>query len=103
MKNIFEEYDKDTITKNTVVINEKHVQVYDKNPFNANKKNDWEDKLAVRGLLLSVNNNEIKQILQEQEVKLCSPIKLKLLRKEDETLAFCKTGGRFMSIENRGS
>ena len=52
----------DIITKQTVVINEKHVRLYDENPFNNNQKNEKRDKLTVRGLPLSVNNDEIKQI-----------------------------------------
>ena len=90
----------DIITKQTVVINEKHVRLYDENPFNNNnQKNEKRDKLTVRGLPLSVNNDEIKQILEEQQVKICSPIKFTFLRKEDGTLTSCKTGDRFMFIE----
>ena len=74
--------------------------MYDDNPFNYNQKNERKDKLTVRYLPLSVNNDKIKQILEDQEVKICSPIIFTFLRTEDGTLTSCKTGDRFMLIEN---
>ena len=55
----------DLLTKRTLTINGKLVPLYEQNPFITHQKSpeDRKDKLTVRGLPLSVSNQEIKTLL----------------------------------------
>ena len=91
----------DFISKKTVVIPGKVVPLYEQNPFKTHQKTPKEikDKLTVRGLPLSVSNQEIQTLLESKGVVLASSIKYSQIRNEDGTLTKFLNGDRFLYCE----
>lgn len=86
--------------KQTLLINTKHVPLYDQNPFASNQPGPRQnnDKLTVRNVPLSVSNDEIKKMLEEQNVQLASPIRYGYIRDIDGGLTSYKSGDRFVYV-----
>ena len=87
--------------KETLLINNKHVPLYDQNPHITNqltprKKND---KLTVKNIPLSVSNSMIEDMLVQQNVVLTSTIRYGYIRDEDGNLTGFKSGDRFLYVE----
>ena len=91
----------DFISKKTVVIHGKAVPLYEQNPFKTHQKTPQErkDKLTVRGLPLSVSNQEIQTLLESKGEVLASSIKYSQIRNEDGTLTEFLNGDRFLYCE----
>ena len=57
------------------------------------------DKLTIKHLPLSISNDEIKKLLEDQNVILASPIRYGLIRDEEGQLTTYKSGDRFVFVE----
>ena len=102
-------YIKDKATKlelfcrKTVLIDGKHVPLYDQNPtlYHHNTVGMQHlpvlnDKLTIRNLPLSVSNTEVKQFLVNNNIQLRSDVKYGYIRDQEGLLTSFKSGDRFV-------
>lgn len=86
------------INKTLLIVN-KHVPLYDKNPINMQNKLMKNDKLTIKDVPMSISNDAIRQMLEENGVKLASQIKDSHNRDEFGNITDFKNGDRFVYVE----
>ena len=89
------------MSKKTVLIQGKMVPLYEQNPFKTNQRTpeDRKDKLTIKGLPLSVSNDEVQNLLESKKVVLSSQVKYGYMRDESGALTAFKNGDRFVYCE----
>lgn len=88
----------DLLTQKSIMILGRSVSLYEQNPFKTNQAspNDQKDKLTIKGLPLSVSNEEIKSMLEDKGVVLSSSIMYACMRNEDGSLTSYRNGDRYL-------
>jgi ribA/ribD-fused uncharacterized protein len=86
------------LAKKSIVLSGKLVPIYEQNPFNTNQTSpeDRKDKLTIRGLPVSLSNEEVTKMLVSKNIELASPVKFSYMRDEHGSLTFYRTGDRFV-------
>ena len=107
-------YVKDRVTrlelfcKEKLRVGSKFVNLYDKNPYSSQQQVSSgqripqapqnNDKLTIRNLPLSVSNDEIKRMLEDNDVHLVSSIKYGCIRDPQGQLTSYKSGDRYVYV-----
>ena len=68
--------------KQNIMIQNRNVQLYDRNPMDVYKKQQTTDKITIRDLPFSVSNEKLKEVLEAQGVSFVSPVKVSSERDE---------------------
>ena len=118
INNLWHLYFKDRATrllvfsKESIMIAGRKVLLYDTNPQNTSHATsqrvrgrplgppEINDKLTIKYLPLSVSNDEIKVMLEEQGVELKSPILYGIIRDQDGMLTSYNNGDRFVYVKS---
>ena len=84
------------LTMKSILILGKNIPIYEQNPFRTNQVSpeDKKDKLPIRGLPLSVSNEEVKSMLEDKGVVLSSSIMYACMRDEYGTLTEIQKWGQ---------
>ena len=98
----------ETFVKRHILINGKDIPLYDQNPYISRQQIGPQggrkhvplssDKLTIKYVPLSVSNEEIKAMLEENKVELRSPINYGKIRDADGQLTRYKNGDRFVYV-----
>ncbi len=77
------------------------VPLYEQNPFLIHQRlpEEKKDKLTIKGLPLSVSNDEVKHLLESKSIILLSQVKYSYMRDDNGTLTSYKNGDRFVYSE----
>ena len=88
----------DLMIRKTVVIDRKTVPLYEQNPFRTNQltPNDQKDKLTIKGLPISVSNDEVVNLLQSKGAQLSTQVMFAHIRNEHGSLTSFKNGDRYV-------
>ena len=88
----------DLLIRKTVLINGNVVPLYEQNPYKTSQitPEDRKDKLTIKGLPMSVSNEDIKNMLLSKGIGLSTPIKFSQMRDEHGSLTRYKNGDRFV-------
>lgn len=86
------------MTRKSIVLSGKMVALYDQNPLRTHQSSpeDRKDKLTIRGLPISVSNEEVGLTLASKDIVLCSDVKFSCMRDENGSLTSYKNGDRFV-------
>ena len=89
------------IVKKNIIVAGKNIPIYDKNPFSTMQHgpDDKKDKLTIKNVPLSVSNEEIQKMLQQNNVQLSSKVKYSYMRDESGGLTSYRNGDRFVYCE----
>ena len=86
------------LSKKELLIVNRSVPLYDKNPQHVPEKEKL-DKLTIRQVPLSVDNAEIKKMLEANDVQVMTEIKYVYERDEDGNITSFKNGDRFVFVK----
>lgn len=86
------------LARKSIVIAAKMVPMYEQNPFRTNQTspNDKKDKLTIKGLPLSVSNEEVEKMLQDNNVELATDVRFGNMRDENGALTSYLNGDRYV-------
>ena len=86
------------LSQRALLFQGKRVAMYDQNPSKTNQQNpdDRKDKLTIKGLPLSVSNDEVKNFLESKNIVLSSPVKYSFMRDDSGALTSYRNGDRFV-------
>ena len=86
-------------TKGNIVVKGKLIQLYDENPFTTRNQQQRNEKLTIKNLPLSVNNEDIKAMLQEKNIQLASAIRYGYIRDHDGQFTQYRSGDRYVYVK----
>lgn len=94
-------------SKDSIVFNGKNVQIYDENPYlyraqvgeDGQIVNNKNDKITIKNIPLSVHNDLIRKLLEDNKLELVTPIKYGCIRDDDGQLTRYKSGDRFVYVK----
>ena len=88
----------DIFVKQELLVNGKHIQIYDRNPQDILSKTQINDKLTIKDIPMDVSNSEIREVLEKEGVRFVSPIKDSYERDLQGNLTSYRNGDRFAYI-----
>ena len=94
--------------KNSILILGRQVHLHDQNPHtrtfdidsSGERVNSANDKLTIKNVPLSVSNEEIRKMLEENKLTLVSPIRYACIRDNEGQLTSYKNGDRFVYVKH---
>ena len=86
-------------TKGKLAVKGHLIQLYNENPFTSRMQHQQNDKLTIKNLPLSVSNDEIKGMLQEQNIQPVSMIRYGHIRDHEGQFTQYRSGDRYVYIK----
>ena len=86
------------MTRKSLIIDGKSVALYEQNPFKINLQSpdDKKDKLTIKGLPISVSNDEVVNLLKSKGITLATQVKFANIRDDNGSLTSYRNGDRFV-------
>ena len=88
----------DLMTRKSLITDGKSVALYEQNPFKINLQSpdDKKDKLTIKGLPISVSNDEVVNLLKSKGITLATQVKFANIRDDNGSLTSYRNGARFV-------